>query len=90
MDHYSDLNMDIDSEGSDIEVDDFDDSDNNKDVNDGLRHNQVDERNDAWLRAIFDSDSKNEAEFEGFQEEWAKDEFSVSFQPKVKLGFYYY
>ena len=90
MDHNSDLNMDVDSEGSDIEVDDFDYSDNDIAVNDGLRQNQVDGRNDAWLRAIFDSDSENEAEFEGFQEEWAKDEFSVRFQPKVKLGFYYY
>ena len=40
--------MDVDSEGSDIEVDDFDDSDNDIDVNDGLRQNQVDGRNDAW------------------------------------------
>ncbi|KAL3881449.1 hypothetical protein ACJMK2_027891 [Sinanodonta woodiana] len=85
MDHNSDLNMDVDSEGSDIEVDDFDDSDNDIDVNDGLQQNQVDGRNDAWLHAIFDSDSENEAEFEGFQEEWAKDEFSVRFQPKFKL-----
>ncbi|KAL3871325.1 hypothetical protein ACJMK2_039332 [Sinanodonta woodiana] len=89
MDHNSDLNMDIDSEGSDIEVDDFDDSDNDIDVNDGLRLNQVDERHDAcrdaWLRALFDKDSENEVEFEVFQEEWAKDGFSVCFQPKFKL-----
>ncbi len=59
--------MDIDSEGSDIEVEDFDDSEDNIDLIDGLDVNEVDERDGAWLHALFDSDSDNYANFEGFK-----------------------
>jgi len=85
MDDNSDVNMDVHSEGSDIEVDDLDDFDDNVDLNDGLELNKVDERDVAWLHALFDSDSENEADFEGFQEEWVRDDFSPRLQPRFKL-----
>ncbi len=43
MDNNSDVNMDIDSEGSDIEVEDFDDYKDIIDLIDGLDVNEVDE-----------------------------------------------
>ena len=52
MDDNSDVSIDVDSAGSDIEVDDLDDSDD-IDLNDGLKLYQVDKR-DAWFQALFD------------------------------------
>ena len=46
--------MDVDSKGSDIEVDNLVEFDDN-DLNDELELNQVNERDDAWLDALFDS-----------------------------------
>lgn len=85
MDDNSDVNMEVFSGGSDIEVDDLDDSDDNIDLNDGLECNQIDERDEAWLHAFFNSDSENEADFEVFQDEWVRDNFSPRLQPRFKL-----
>ena len=56
-----DDNSDVNSDGSDIEIDA---------LNDDFELEQVDRNADEWHKALFDSDSENEDKFEGFQEEW--------------------
>ena len=48
-------------------VEDLDDSNKDIDLKDGLLLNKVDEKDDAWLHALVDSGSKNEADFETFK-----------------------
>lgn len=61
-----DDNSDVNSDGSDIEIDDIEENDTLKD---DFELEQVNRNADEWLEALFDSDSENEDEFEGFQEE---------------------
>ena len=63
------VNSDVNSDGSDIEIDDTDENDT---LNDDFELKQVDRNADEWLMALFDSDTENEDEFEGFQEEWQR------------------
>jgi hypothetical protein len=59
-------NSDVDSDGSDIDIGNFDE---NYDANDDFELREVNRNADEWLEAMFDSDSDNDMEFEGFQEE---------------------
>ena len=53
--------MIVDSEGSDIEVEDLDDSNKDIDLNNGLWFNKVNEKDGTWLRALVVNGSENEA-----------------------------
>ena len=75
-------NSDVESEGSDIQVDDIEENDL---INDELELREVNRDADEWLNALFESDSENEEEFEGFQEEWVQNNFSRRTTPRFKL-----
>ena len=77
-----DDNSDVNSDGSDIEIDDTDENDA---LNYDFELEQVDRNADEWLEALFDSDSENEDEFEGFQEEWVRDGFAPRVKPCFRL-----
>jgi len=85
MDKNLDVNMDSDSEGSDIEVEDFDDYEDIIDLIDGLDVNEVDEIDGAWLHPLFDSDSDNYANFEGFKYNYVRGNLSPRLHPGFKL-----
>jgi hypothetical protein len=58
--------------GSDIDIGNFDEND---DANDDFELREVNRNADEWLEAMFDSDSDNDMEFEGFQEDWTQNNF---------------
>jgi hypothetical protein len=61
------------SDGSDIDIGNFDE---NYDANDDFELREVNRNADEWLEAMFDSDSDNDMEFEGFQEDWTQNNFA--------------
>ena len=77
-----DDNSDVNSDGSDIEIDDIEENDTLKD---DFELEQVNRNADEWLEALFDSNSENEDEFEGFQEEWVRDRFAPRVKPRFRL-----
>jgi hypothetical protein len=62
-------NSDVDSDCSDIDIGNFDE-------NDDFELREVNRNDDEWLEAMFDSDSDNDMEFEGFQEDWPQNNFA--------------
>ena len=62
-------NSDFDSDGSDIDIGNFDE-------NDDIELREVNRNADERLEAMFDSDSDNDMEFEGFQEDWTQNNFA--------------
>jgi hypothetical protein len=47
--------------------------------------NNVNRNADKWLEAMFDSDSDNDMEFEGFQEDWTQNNFASRLPSRFKL-----
>lgn len=68
---------DVNSEGSDIEVE-------NDDENDEFEYVEVERNADEWLDALFESDSEDE-EFDGFQDKWVFENFTRRVPPRRKL-----
>ena len=75
-------NSDVDSDGSDIDIGNFDENDN---ANDDFELREVNRNADEWLEAMFDSDSDNDMEFEGFQEDWTQNNFASRLPSRFKL-----
>jgi hypothetical protein len=75
-------NSDVDSDGSDIDIGNFDENDN---ANDDFELREVNRNADEWLEAMFDSDSDNDMEFEGFQEDWPQNNFASRLPSRFKL-----
>ena len=71
-------NSDFDSDGSDIDIGNFDE-------NDDIELREVNRNADEWLEAMFDSDSDNDMEFEGFQEDWTQNNFASQLPSRFKL-----
>jgi hypothetical protein len=71
-------NSDVDSDGSDIDIGNFDE-------NDDFELCEVNRNADEWLVAMFDSDSDNDMEFEGFQEDWTQNNFASRLPSRFKL-----
>lgn len=71
-------NSDVDSDGSDIEIGNFD-------GNDDFELREVNRNADEWLEAMFDSDSDNDMEFEGFQGDWTQNNFTSRLPSRFKL-----
>ena len=75
-------NSDVDSDGSDIDIGNFDENDN---ANDDFELREVNRNADEWLEAMFDSDSDNDMEIEGFQEDWTQNNFVSRLPSRFKL-----
>ena len=71
-------NSDVDSDGSDIDIGNFDE-------NDDFELREVNRNADEWLEAMFDNDSDNDMEFEGFQEDWPQNNFASRLPSRFKL-----
>ena len=71
-------NSDVDSDGSDIDIGNFDE-------NDDFELREVNRNAEEWLEAMFDSDSDNDMEFEGFQEDWTQNNFTSRLPSRFKL-----
>ena len=71
-------NSDVDSDGNDIDIGNFDE-------NDDFELHEVNRNADEWLEAMFDSDSDNDMEFEGFQEDWTQNNFASRLPSRFKL-----
>jgi hypothetical protein len=55
------------------------------DANDDFELREVNRNADEWLEAMFDSDSDNDMEFEGFQEDWTHNNFASRLPSHFKL-----
>jgi hypothetical protein len=66
----------------DIDIGNFDE---NYDANDDFELREVNRNADEWLEAMFDSDSDNDMEIEGFQEDWTQNNFVSRLPSRFKL-----
>ena len=71
-------NSDVDSDGSNIDIGNFDE-------NDDFELREVNRNADKWLEAMFDSDSDNDMVFKGFQEDWTQNNFASRLPSHFKL-----
>ena len=71
-------NSDFNSDGSDIDIGNFDE-------NDDIELREVNRNADEWLEAMFYSDSDNDMEFEGFQEDWTQNNLASQLPSRFKL-----
>jgi hypothetical protein len=75
-------NSDVDSDGNDIDIGNFDEND---DANDDFELREVNRNADEWPEVMFDSDSDNDMEFEGFPEDWTQINFASRLPSRFKL-----
>ena len=71
-------NSDVDSDGSNIDIGNFDETDD-------FELREVNRNADKWLEAMFDSDSDNDMVFKGFQEDWTQINFASRLPSRFKL-----
>lgn len=70
--------MEDNSDGSDIDIGNFDE-------NDDFELREVNRYADEWLEVMFDSDSDNVMKFEGFHGDWTQNNFASLLLSRFKL-----